>query len=79
MDVGSGFFYVDLDRQHVQARKLSRELADRYLGQSGSGARLLLDMTRPGINPLEPAAPLIFGVGPLGGTPAPFSGRFSLV
>lgn len=70
--------YVDLDRQQVQARELSRGLADKYLGQSGSNARLLLDMIRPGMDPLEPAAPLIFGVGPLGGTPAPCSGRFSL-
>ncbi|MFO8031404.1 MAG: aldehyde ferredoxin oxidoreductase N-terminal domain-containing protein [Desulfohalobiaceae bacterium] len=70
--------YVDLDREEVQSRELSRRLVYDYLGQSGSGAKLLVDLNKPGMHPLEPAAPLIFGVGPLGGTPAPCSGRFTL-
>ena len=70
--------YVDLNSMQVKTQKLPRDLVRDYLGQSGSGARLLMDMTYPGMDPLAHQAPLIFGVGPLGGTPAPCSGRFSL-
>ncbi len=70
--------YVDLGRGRLTTGELPEELARRYLGQSGSGARLLHEMTRRGQDPFDPGAPLIFGAGPLCGTQAPCSGRFSL-
>jgi len=70
--------HVDLERGSAGSGKLPEELALAYLGQSGSGARLLYEMTGAGMDPLDPKAPLIFGVGPLGGTQAPCSGRFTL-
>lgn len=70
--------HVDLGRKSLDIGELPGRLARDYLGQSGSGARLLQEMTRAGMDPLHPDAPLIFGVGPLCGTQAPCSGRFSL-
>jgi aldehyde:ferredoxin oxidoreductase len=69
---------VDLTSGRSEVRPFPRRLADDYLGQSGSGAKLLYEMSEAGTHPLSPEAPLIFGVGPLGGTQAPCSGRFSV-
>ena len=62
----------------VQKKALTEDLAHKYIGQAGINARLLYDMVAPGADPLSPEAPLIFGVGPLAGTLAPCSGRFSV-
>jgi aldehyde:ferredoxin oxidoreductase len=69
---------VDLSRQIVHKRELSDYLAYGYLGQAGINARILYDLISPGVDPFSPEAPLIFGVGPLAGTLAPCSGRFSV-
>ncbi len=69
---------VDLSAQAVHRRDLTEDLAYGYLGQAGINARLLYDRVSPSTDPYSPAAPLIFGVGPLGGTLAPCSGRFSV-
>ncbi|MTI82644.1 MAG: aldehyde ferredoxin oxidoreductase [Firmicutes bacterium] len=69
---------VDLTSQTVSKKELPQYLAFNYLGQSGINARLLYEMVPPGINPYDPKAPLIFGVGPLAGTLAPCSGRFTV-
>ncbi len=69
---------VDLTKQTVQKRNLAEDLAYRYLGQAGINARILYDRVSATTDPYSPEAPLIFGVGPLGGTLAPCSGRFSV-
>jgi aldehyde:ferredoxin oxidoreductase len=69
---------VDLNNKSCQIEALSPELAYGYLGQAGINARLLYDLAPRGMDPFDPAAPLIFGVGPLGGTLAPCSGRFTV-
>lgn len=69
---------IDLSARTIVPKPLSREMAFDYLGQSGINARFLYDRTTRGMDPLEPSAPLIFGVGPLGGTMAPCSGRFTV-
>ncbi|MHB8770676.1 MAG: aldehyde ferredoxin oxidoreductase family protein [Syntrophales bacterium] len=69
---------VDLSDQTVCERDLTEDLAYRYLGQAGINARLLYDRVSRSTDPYSPEAPLIFGVGPLGGTLAPCSGRFSV-
>lgn len=70
--------WVDLGTGTIKVEALPEELAYSYLGQSGLNARLLYDLAPPGMDPLRPEAPLIFGVGPLGGTLAPCSGRFTV-
>lgn len=39
---------------------------------------MLYDSTQPGLDPFAPKNPLFFGVGPLGGTIDPCSGRFTV-
>ena len=69
---------VDLTCGSVLARELPEELAFNYLGQAGINSRILYDRVSSSTDPLSPEALLIFGVGPLGGTLAPCSGRLSV-
>jgi aldehyde:ferredoxin oxidoreductase len=69
---------VDLSTKTSRRVDLSEHLAYGYLGQAGINARLLFDRVSSGMDPYSPDAPLIFGVGPLAGTLAPCSGRFSV-
>ncbi len=70
--------HVDLGSRAWRVDDLQPEIARDYLGGRGLGARILSDMMAPGTDPLSPEAPLIFATGPLTGTKAPTSGRFSL-
>ncbi|MDZ7759588.1 MAG: aldehyde ferredoxin oxidoreductase C-terminal domain-containing protein [Desulfovermiculus sp.] len=70
--------HVDLTREDIAVRSLPLDLTRKFIGQSGINAALLSSMAVPEMPPLSPEAPLIFGVGPLGGTMAPCSGRFTL-
>jgi len=49
------------------------------LGGKGLGALILYNSTRPGLDPLSPENPLIISTGPLTGTLAPSSCRFTIV
>ena len=69
---------VDLTGGTIQRAALTEDLAYQYLGQAGINARILYDLAGPETDPFGPDAPLIFGVGPLAGTLAPCSGRFSV-
>jgi aldehyde:ferredoxin oxidoreductase len=69
---------VDLSDRTVQKRPFSECMAHQYLGQAGVNARMLYERTSAATEPYSPSAPLIFGVGPLAGTLAPCSGRFSV-
>src|SRR5271157_5431368 len=69
---------VDLTHESIQKVDLSEQLACNYLGQAGINARIIYDRVSSDTDPLSPDALLIFGVGPLGGTLAPCSGRFSV-
>ena len=69
---------VNLTSGEICTEPLDPNLARQYLGQAGINAKLLFDMIEPGVDPLSPANPLIFGVGPLGGSLAPCSGRFTV-
>jgi aldehyde:ferredoxin oxidoreductase len=61
---------VDLTDRTVQKRPFSERMAHQYLGQAGINARMLYERTSAATDPYSPAAPLIFGVGPLAGTMA---------
>ena len=69
---------VDLTNGSVGKIELPGELAHKYLGQAGINARMLYDRVSADTDPFSPEAPLVFGVGPLGGTLAPCSGRLSV-
>ena len=70
--------YVDLTRQAIIRRPLPAALVDGYLGGRGINSRLVYDALTPDLDPLGPGNPLVFGAGPLVGTPAPGAGRYTV-
>jgi aldehyde:ferredoxin oxidoreductase len=58
---------------------LSADVLRQYIGGSGLGARLLLDEGAAMVDPLAPAAPLIFAFSPLVGSPLTTSAKFAVV
>jgi aldehyde:ferredoxin oxidoreductase len=70
---------IDLAAQSFVFKPLDEDNARLYLGGKGYAARLLYDMTQPGMDPLGPDNPLIFATGPLNGSLAPHSNRFVVV
>lgn len=70
--------HVDLTNSAHRVEPLDERLAREFIGGRGLGAKMLYDSTPAGTDPLSPDAPLIFATGPLTGTKAPTSGRFSL-
>jgi aldehyde:ferredoxin oxidoreductase len=70
--------HVDLTRGTLEDGSIDERHAQRYLGGSGLGARLIYDMLGPDTNPLGPENPLLFLTGPLVGTSAPACGRHAV-
>ncbi len=70
---GGTILFVDLSKGKVSKEPTSSYSRD-FLGGRGINTRLLYDNVMPEIQALDPANFIIFGVGPLGGTPVP-SGR----
>jgi aldehyde:ferredoxin oxidoreductase len=70
---------VDLSKRSFAFKPLDEDIARMYVGGKGYATRLLYDMTEPGLDPLGPANVLIFATGPLNGSVAPQTNRFSVV
>ncbi len=71
------YLQVDLTTGRISAHALDERDAERFVGGSGLAARLLSRAVSAGPDPLGPDNPLAFTTGPLAGTPAPFSNRFT--
>lgn len=69
---------IDLSSGNSSSSPLDASL-NRFIGGRGVGIALLEKEITPETAALSPENPLIFGTGPLTGTPAPASGRLSLV
>lgn len=69
---------VDLSSGEIRREPLDPALARAYLGGRGVNSRLLYDVVRGDIDEFGPENVLIFGVGPLGGTLAPASSRYTV-
>jgi aldehyde:ferredoxin oxidoreductase len=69
---------VDLNTESIQYMNLPSNSKD-FLGGRGVGVQILKNEIKNGDSPLSPQNPLIFSTGPMTGTPAPASGRLSLV
>ncbi len=54
---------------------MNEKIARQYIGGIGLGFRLLMDNSKPGTDPFDPANPLIFVTGPLSGTMGPTAGN----
>ncbi len=70
--------HVDLTARTSWVEPLPDEWRSKWIGCRGINAYLLWRDCRPGIDPLGPENPLIFGLGPLTGTHAPTSGRHAV-
>ena len=69
---------VDLTTGQVTVHPLDEALIANYIGARGFIVRWLYDRMPAGADPLGPDNPLIFAVGPLTGTLAPSSGRWTV-
>jgi len=69
---------IDLTTSAVETGQVPEEYIREYIGGSGLGVRLLWDALHPDLDPLDPAAPLLWVNGPLTGTGGPTTGRFTL-
>ena len=71
--------FVDLTTGNIEERELSKQMAQQFVGGYGIGARILFEMMKPGEDPLGPGNVLGFTTGPLTGTGAVMSGRYTVV
>jgi len=69
---------VYLTEGKIVKEPLPEELRRNYLGGRGLNSRTLFDELKPGINPLGPDNVLMVAVGPLNGTAAPASSRWTV-
>lgn len=69
---------VDLTSGAVRREPLEEGLALAYVGGRGFTSRLQYDLIPPDVEPLGPENVVIVAPGPLTGTPAPSSSRFTL-
>jgi len=69
---------IDLTTGSIQEQSLNSDISRLFLGGRGYGAKILFDEVHPDVNPLSPDNILIFASGPLTGTQAATSGRFSV-
>ena len=71
---GGQILDIDLTKREIHKRPVE-SYARRVLGGRGINTMLLYEGVGPEVKPLDPENMLIFGIGPLGGTTFPSSGR----
>ncbi len=71
--------FVDLTKGSYEEKVLTEEMARHFIGGYGLGAKILFQMMKPGADALGPDNILGFTTGPLTGTSALFSGRYTVV
>ncbi len=70
---------VNLTEGTCTPEPLNMEWANQYLGQRGLATKYLVEEVDPKVDPLSPENKLIFATGPLTGTPASTSARYSVI
>ena len=70
---------VNLTAGTCEAEPLNMEWAQKYLGQRGLATKYLVEEIDPKVDPLSPDNKLIFATGPLTGTCASTSARYSVI
>ncbi len=69
---------IDLTQRKWEPFPISEDYYRTYIGGKALAARLLLDLTEPGVEPLSEQAVIIINTAPLNGTGAPCSSRFNM-
>lgn len=69
---------IDVSTGRTEDYPISRELFEQHLGGKILGARLLSDLTPPGLDVFAPESMIIINTGPLNDTGAPSSNRFNM-
>jgi aldehyde:ferredoxin oxidoreductase len=67
--------HVDLSSGKTWTEPLKEEYAKKYIGGIGLGMRLLLDHSRPSVDPFDPENPLVLATGPFSGSMVPTGGN----
>ena len=70
---------VDLTTEAVSVEEVDPQVAKDFIGGRGWAIKALYDEMDPGVEPLSPENKLIFGTGPLTGTPTPTGNRYMVV
>jgi len=70
---------VNLTNGTCASEPLNMEWANKYLGQRGLGTKYYIEECDPKVDPLSPENKMIIATGPLTGTAAPTSGRWSVI
>ncbi|MHC8605217.1 aldehyde ferredoxin oxidoreductase family protein [Arenicellales bacterium IMCC58067] len=70
---------VNLSAGTCTSEPLNMQWANDYMGQRGLATKYLVEETDPTVDPFSPDNKMIFATGPLTGTIAPTSGRWSVV
>ena len=73
------YLRIDVSHGSVERVPLADALLRQFIGGSGLGVRLLLDEGSAHLDPLDPAAPLVFAFSPLVGSPLTTSAKFAVV
>ena len=69
---------VNLSNGKITKEPLKEDTASKYVGGRGLNVKILLDETKPSIDPLGPDNKLIVGAGPCNGTRVPGNSRLTL-
>jgi aldehyde:ferredoxin oxidoreductase len=70
---------VDLSTGSGEAAEIEDDVLRSYIGGAGLGTWLMHQYCPPGVEPLDPRAPLMFVFSPLVGTPLTTSAKFAVV
>jgi aldehyde:ferredoxin oxidoreductase len=70
---------IDLSSGAAEHVPLADAVLRQFIGGSGLGVKLLLDEGAALLDPLAPAAPLVFAFSPLVGSPLTTSAKFAVV
>lgn len=71
--------WVDLSQGTIEVMEPNKSLYEQFLGGYGTGAKLIYDRQKTGVGPLDPGNILGFATGPLTGTPAISSSRYTVM
>ena len=75
MGYAGRILHIDLSTGKTETEPLKEEKAKKYIGGIGLGIQLLLEHSKPGVDPFSPENPLILATGPISGSMGPTGGN----